>query len=763
MWILSPFVPRLSATGPENNGNVKLNYTHKEETLTNRIINVNYHQNKLILSNDIEENPGPAKQVKPKLSQTLFIMLLLVLLAFTKTSDNDTIHRDRPLQQSGLSSIMNLLILKFKNHKFKNHNFKNHKFKNHKFKDHSPNLPAVKSTPGLFVILLMISGDIHANPGPPDKEIPTTAKQSTVTCETCLSQYEQDTGIEKSFEWICTNPTCRPNHSPAKVIESHVNENTYMILQNDEHLLKATRKKTSNAKNKKPARKKANHKSRCKDINLLSELTKITSKDYRGKDLCTGCYKEVKDNQQAISCDLCERWIHRGCSDMSIQLYNKCRKKKYFTWVCPKCRKEEILIEDKLEIKNFDLANLPDDYITVQKSKKELLIVQMNCRSINNKNEELENIIQSLDPDILCLTETWMDDSVPLQANTPDGYCMIRKDRAASFKQKYGRNKGGGVAILHKKHIKVETKPYLTEQTEEVLWVHVKVKESFMLGVIYRAEYTDLLNEDHEETKIEENIRKACEISNNLIVTGDFNIDMLDQSNKNTQILDNIYGSYGLSQYVNKATRIDKNTFKPTIIDHVWSTAESQLIKSSGTFIGISDHLGIYTKLNRSKPAPPKITTCYRDYRNYNAEALRTQLQTNLEDSHIYTNLDNKDVNSATDTLINVIQTTVDLHAPLVEKNLRYKPKYIPWFTNDLKDMIKEKNELLQDYFSHSLQSYKTRLKNLGNKITMLKRNLKKKYITEKLEEADGDGRKSWNLINSISGRQKIKRIKNQT
>lgn len=143
---------------------------------------------------------------------------------------------------------------------------------------------------------------------------------------------------------------------------------------------------------------------------------------------------------------------------------------------------------------------------------------------------------------------------------------------------------------------------------------------------------------------------------------------MFDQNSKNTQILDNIYGSYGLTQYINKATRIDKNTLKPTAIDHIWSTAESQLIKCSGTFIGISDHLGIYTKLKQSKLAPPEIKSSYRDYRNYNAEALRTQLQTNLEESQIYTILDNKDVNSAMDTLINVIQTTVDLHAPLVEK-----------------------------------------------------------------------------------------------
>ena len=120
-----------------------------------------------------------------------------------------------------------------------------------------------------------------------------------------------------------------------------------------------------------------------------------------------------------------------------------------------------------------------------------------------------------------------MDDSVPKQAWIPDGYHIIRKDRGPEFKQKYGRNKGGGVAILHKQHIKVEKKKYLTDNIEEILWVHVKIKQSFMLGAIYRSEYTDTMNDDGE-SKIEENIRKATEITNNIIITGDFNIDMSD-------------------------------------------------------------------------------------------------------------------------------------------------------------------------------------------------------------------------------------------
>ena len=131
----SPFVHRLSTTGPEY---IEVNYIHSTDSFTSRGTNSNYQQDKLILSNDIEKNPGPVTKQRPKLLQTLFIMLLFVMITFTKTSDtdNNTTYRDRSLHQSALSGTMNLLILKFKNR--------------------DQHLPAVKTTSAYCVILLLI-------------------------------------------------------------------------------------------------------------------------------------------------------------------------------------------------------------------------------------------------------------------------------------------------------------------------------------------------------------------------------------------------------------------------------------------------------------------------------------------------------------------------------------------------------------------------------------------------------------------------------
>ena len=73
-----------------------------------------------------------------------------------------------------------------------------------------------------------------------------------------------------------------------------------------------------------------------------------------------------------------------------------------------------------------------------------------------------------------------------------------------------------------------------------------------------------------------------------------------------------IYKSYGMSQIIKKPTRFDKKSGKATIIDHFWvNDSELENVKSSRTFMGLSDHLGTYLKLNKGKqPIETKKIRC---------------------------------------------------------------------------------------------------------------------------------------------------------
>ena len=639
----------------------------------------------------------------------------------------------------------------------------------------------------ITILLIILSNDISLNPGPAITETCSMCNQATndensMKCETCstwchivCSQNKNRNNPNEiantSFEWICPNNQCKPNHQITKNQQDQFSPNRFSPPSQEDTLTQGSKPQNENRMNngrcksrKKlktdgQPRKKDDCKSSDEKLNkdLLNELPNISSKDYQGKDLCRSCFKQVTTKQQAVFCDHCEMWIHRSCSDMLVKIYNKLKKKIRFAWVCNKCRKDDIIIKEKPDKSKLSKEQMPESVENIQKTSKELLIIHLNCRSLVNKEVELQYLIDEMHPDLICLTETWFDESIPSNAFVPEGYSIIRKDRDDTFKQKYGRNRGGGIAILHKKHIKVEKKTYLTDKVEEILWVQVKTRNSFMLGTIYRAEYTDILKNNSNESILEENIRKAAELTKNIIITGDFNVDMSDEESNDTQTLKETYESYNLEQHILKPTRIDKKSLKPTIIDHIWASSDSNLIKATGTFDGISDHMGIYMKLNQKTPNIPDSKIIFRNYKKYSAEEFCKELAENLETSNIEEHLRSNNVHLATDELIKTIQDTAQKHAPVVEINSKIKKKSIPWFTNELKSMIKNKNELIQDYLTSGLKSYKGRIKRMCNNINYLKRQLKKTYINDQLDKANGNSKEVWKVYNQTTQRTKVK------
>jgi len=67
-----------------------------------------------------------------------------------------------------------------------------------------------------------------------------------------------------------------------------------------------------------------------------------------------------------------------------------------------------------------------------------------NSRSLKNKLNDLHHMLHCDRPSIVCVTETWLNDSVPDHLLTDNlCYTVTRKDRLNNVSH------GGGVAILH--------------------------------------------------------------------------------------------------------------------------------------------------------------------------------------------------------------------------------------------------------------------------------------------------------------------------
>ena len=170
----------------------------------------------------------------------------------------------------------------------------------------------------------------------------------------------------------------KPNHQEGYNTQQTPTPNRYRILESKK--VKKKKKYSKERRKSKDYRNKV-QKSKAKvyvkaelstnnNYTLLKELPKINPKEYIGRDICRSCSKEIKSKEQAISCDLCERWTHRKCSDMSISNYNKYKKKRNFPWVCNTCRKDEVIITDKLDIHQLKESQLPDSFQIITRKKQ---------------------------------------------------------------------------------------------------------------------------------------------------------------------------------------------------------------------------------------------------------------------------------------------------------------------------------------------------------------------------------------------------------
>lgn len=721
-----------------------------------------YSQNKLMRSGDVEEEPGPMKINCTKILLVLFLTSLLLLITgiscYNRKETEDmprlkqTTKSFTSLVNRSLDFLRNLLILR--------NNRKNKHIK-------------IKTRAAYLVILLLLAGDIQLNPGPANKGNCLSCKNQennkpTLECESCKGwSHVCCTGngknetclINKSYEWLCPNPTCSPNYHPSgeNTPESNssnpsetvnISQNRYTILQKIKG--DTPRRPRTSVKPRIKTKPKLKQK---KEINLLKELTKIKPEEYKGKDICNECNKKIRDGAKHINCVECERCTHLKCSYYK----NKSTKEKRITWTCNRCLRSEDLPENiKFSLNDF---NVDETKITTieelremkKEQKKSKLWIHFNCRSLQNAYDEILAIIVTLCPDVILLTETWLDDSNPKTAFIPKGYVMKRKDRSEDYKHKYGKESGGGVAILHKENIDATIMQTLNTEEDEILWVKVRDKmKTVLYACAYRTSYCDLLQGEY--SKLERNIVKASSISKNIVMFGDFNCDLKTEvPDLATKRLTTCMREMNLIQKVKGVTRMESGEGK--LIDHIW--VDEQMdddIGKTGVCTGVSDHAGIFAFI-KAKDEEDETITC-RSYKNYDKEKLCEDFNLNMENSEFQTLIDEKKMNKATECWTKCFQKAIDNNAPMIT----FKKKeqlFLPWFSEELRTMIQRKNSRLKLWYLYRKSEDRTVYRKLKNQVNHLKKKLKSEHYSTQIENLQGKPRLLWNLYREITGNTK--------
>ena len=135
----------------------------------------------------------------------------------------------------------------------------------------------------------------------------------------------------------------------------------------------------------------------------------------------------------------------------------------------------------------------------------------LNARSIVNKRNELNIMVEDNDPHVIGITESWATPDISDAELGMTGYVMFRKDRI-------GR-RGGGVILYIKESIQAyEIKLEKQAECEEAVWCNIVTGNSTLtVGLVYRSPNISTDENEKIQNAIKEVSKRDC------IIMGDFN------------------------------------------------------------------------------------------------------------------------------------------------------------------------------------------------------------------------------------------------
>jgi hypothetical protein len=129
-----------------------------------------------------------------------------------------------------------------------------------------------------------------------------------------------------------------------------------------------------------------------------------------------------------------------------------------------------------LTVKYCD-GNVRDFSTSDTQSKTTFKILYQNVRGLRTKQTELFDNVCSMDFQIICLTETWLNDVFRSQTTVfPNSFTIFRSDRVSSTK-----SSGGCVLIAISFRVRTFKRKYDLQLYEECVWVEISTQNDHSL------------------------------------------------------------------------------------------------------------------------------------------------------------------------------------------------------------------------------------------------------------------------------------------
>lgn len=327
--------------------------------------------------------------------------------------------------------------------------------------------------------------------------------------------------------------------------------------------------------------------------------------------------------------------------------------------------------------------------------------------------------------DVCGFSETKLDSSFPDTQFQILNYNLYRNDRNC---------RGGGVMVFIRNDIPTRRrKDFESANFESVVLQCTIGKKTWFIVNAYKP---PKLASDTFEREFSFCVDKMLEVSDNIVLLGDLNCNML----KTPNILTDMCDIFDLKNIVREPTCITKNS--ETLLDVILTSKPRSFINTLVADIGISDfHKLVATVMRSSLPklAPRKIH--YRSYKNFNEHSFLTDLEkAPFQICHIFNDVD--DQIWACQSLFSDI---VNKHAPLKCKIV--KGKGAPFMNSELRKSIHRRNMLRNKYLKQKTNSNWENYRRMRNACVKIRKKSVKQYFQTRCTTANSNSSEFWKTI----------------
>lgn len=365
--------------------------------------------------------------------------------------------------------------------------------------------------------------------------------------------------------------------------------------------------------------------------------------------------------------------------------------------------------------------------------------------------EVFYSLVTTCEFDILCLTETWLTESVHNSELFPTLYNVYRCDRDLVAT---GLTTGGGTLLAVKDVHKVTSinTNFIKLSFPYIDIVACKISFLSCYNLIIYVIYIPPTLKLHDFELFFETLETfhRSYINDNVIICGDFNVPGFTSRNIDgkSQIVRNFGAFLNISNYNNITNMNDR------LLDLILSEIPLTVTKDDSPLVNIDKH---HPPLNFTFEVLAKKL----EHTNYNSREIRYNFRCanylKLYDQILCTNwtfMKNiLDVNIACDSLYSVLNEKFASAVP-IQRN--HSKKYPPWFTSEIIANIKDKDKARSNFKKYHIQIYQKKFQFLRRQV---KNQIKISYFAyvQKIEDTvKQDPSKFWSFVNMKKRQSRI-------